>query len=336
MPDGTRILDGKYELIAPAGVGGMATVWRGLLHGDAGFSRSVAIKRMHAWVGEQERGVEMFLQEARLVAELAHPHIVQVLDFQQDPADDRYVIVLEWVDGLDFGRYLRTCLEQHYAPPWPVLVGIVIEVLRALSAAHEHRTPDGTASPVYHRDVSPSNVLVSLSGITKLTDFGMARAMDRVTTRPGVLQGKLAYMAPEYMATGDATPATDLYAAGVMLWEGLAGRRLRDGTDQEEISTETDQEVPALSDLREDLPEELVRIVGQALEKEPEARFASARKMERALRDLVRSTDHDTEPVTIGATVAHLLPLVNTESDEPVEESGEYPPQGTIPPSGLI
>lgn len=329
MSSGTRILDGKYELVAPAGVGGMATVWRGKLHGQEGFSRTVAIKRLHSWVAEQPRGVEMFLEEARIISELFHPNIVQVFDFQQDPKDGRYLIVLEWVEGLDLGRYLKTALDQGTPAPWPLMVGVLIEVLRALSAAHAGGTADEEGVPIFHRDVSPSNVLVSVSGISKLADFGMARAMDRVTvTQPGVLKGKLAYMAPEYIAKGRASASTDLYAAGVILWEGLAGRRLRSTTDPVKLFAAASEDVPALDAIRSDLPPALVSIVRKAVAKNPDARFESAGEMGLALRDLARESGADTDPTFIGRCIQEIRPYVRSDAQERVEESGEYPPPG--------
>lgn len=338
MPTETRILGGKYALVAPAGVGGMGTVWRGVLHGDDGFTRTVAIKRLHHWVAEQADGVARFIQEAHIASELCHPHIVQALDFQKDPKDSRYVIVMEWVEGLDLGRYLRTCFEQQQTPPWEVLVGIVIEVLSALAAAHDRVGDDGTRAPVFHGDVSPSNVLVSVGGVAKLTDFGLAHAVDRVTsTQPAVLRGKLAYMAPEYMLNGQATAASDLFAVGLMLWEGLAGRRL--AADRQEAGTsatpdfsDEHQGIPALDAIRSDLPPDLATVVAQAVALDPAARFASAIEMQQALRDIVRPANIDTTRARVGRSIQALQPLVDRSQDAPVEESGEYLPKGTLPP----
>lgn len=332
MSSATRIAGGSYELIEKAGVGGMATVWRARLHGESGFTRTVAIKRLHPWVADQESGIEAFLREASLVSELSHPNIVQVHDFVQDPSDGRFLIVLEWVEGLDLGCYLRTCHEQQNPPPWPVMVSIVVDVLAGLSAAHgRHRIHPGEA-PIYHRDISPSNVLVAVSGLSKLADFGMAQAMDRVTTtQPGVLKGKMSYMAPEYLTDGKATAATDLFAVGIMLWEGLAGRRLRTNNDHATLLTDASDSVPFIGDVRQDLPVALAAAVKRAVARAPQERFDSAHAMAVTLKRLLHTEAPDFNADDAGRHVRDLLPKVRRDAEGVVEESGEFPP-GSMPP----
>ena len=326
-------LGGRYEFVAPAGVGGMATVWRGLIHGDAGFTRSVALKRLHPWLSPESGCAELLAEEARLVSELCHPNIVQVFDFLQDSADERYVMVMEWVEGLDLGRYFQAWNARGTTAPWADVVGIVIEVLHALSATHGRRSADGTESPIFHRDVTPSNILLGTTGVSKLTDFGLARAADRVTTtKPGILKGKLSYMAPEYVAGAGCSPRTDLFSVGVVLWEGLAGRKLRAGGEALALQALSGKAAPRLSELRHDLPAALVEAVATAIENDPEKRFESAESMSRALRRVLREAEIETRSSTIGDNVRELArELARAAPDDHLEESGEWPAPGTRP-----
>jgi serine/threonine-protein kinase len=329
-------LGGKYELVAPVGVGGMATVWRGLAHGEDGFTRSVAIKRLLPWAAADASAVAMFIEEARIVSELSHPNIVQVLDFCRGE-DEQSIIVMEWVEGIDLARYLESFLAHHELVPWPYATAIAIEVLRALHAGHSHTSATGEPAPVLHRDVTPANVLVGVNGVSKLADFGMARAMDRGSvTQPGALKGKLAYMAPEILGGAGATAATDIYSLGVVLWEAFAGRRLRLSRDPVELFAAAATPAPPISEMRDDLPPTLAEAVDRSVALEPEARFPDARQMAVALRRVLRTCDVETDEQAIGATVVRARERQRSDRriDAP-EESGEWPPAGGRPPAGF-
>jgi serine/threonine-protein kinase len=334
MDGGKRFLAGKYELIAPAGVGGMATVWRGIAHGENGFSRTVAIKRLLPWAAADREAVQMFVEEARLASELQHPNIAQVYDFCREDEDDRCFIVMEWVEGLSLGHFLKTYLDRDEYAPWPIVASIAIEILRALTIAHGRVGPDGVAAPVYHRDVTPTNVLLGVHGIAKLTDFGMARAMDRVTvTQPGVLKGKLSYMAPEYVGGVKANPRPELYAVGVILWEAFAGRKLREAKNPAELFAKTGTPVPRIREMRPDLPAEIAQVVDCAVERKPYDRYASTREMANALKAALRALDVSADEQVIGACVIEACDR-RGPPDRPraLEESGEWPPPGSSPP----
>ncbi|MEM9069401.1 MAG: serine/threonine-protein kinase [Myxococcota bacterium] len=184
---------GKYELLERIGFGGMAEVWRAHAHGEAGFRRPVAVKRLLPNLAGDEVFGAMLLEEARVVAALDHPNIVQTIDFRRED-DTQFLLVMELVDGINLGSWIRHHQRARETTPWPLVAMIAMDVLRALSAAHERKDEQGRASPIFHRDVSPSNVLLGKHGNVKLGDFGLARAMDRVTlTTPGVVKGKLSY-----------------------------------------------------------------------------------------------------------------------------------------------
>jgi serine/threonine-protein kinase len=302
---GPRIA-GKYELVAPVGEGGMASVWRGLVHGAAGFTKLVAVKRVRPELAKDPNFTAMFVEEARVVSSLQHPNIVQVFDFDKD---DRgaYFIVMEWIDGLDMAAWVRAHTLSGIGAPWHLVAGILIEVLRAVTAAHEHVDAGGRPSPVIHRDINPANILLGSSGCVKLADFGLARAMDRAAmTKPGMLKGKLAYLSPELLDGVPASTSSDLYSVGIVLWEALTGKRLFwHPHDGEIILKVAAAHIPPLGAERADLPSSLIEVVHTALAKRPEDRFASADEMLHTLTAILRTHPEATDAKPISRSVQH-------------------------------
>ncbi len=300
-----RVLAGKYELVEPLGRGGMAVVWRGIAHGAGGFARPVAIKRIEAQVHGFSEVVEMFVEEARVGALLNHPNIVQVFDFGQDEAG-HFFLVTELVNGLHLGQWVKSHYERaKRETPWPLVAAIGIEMLRGLEAAHSHKGQDGNPSPILHRDVTPPNILLDASGIVKLADFGLARAMDRGRmTRPNIVKGKLSYLAPELIAGDAPSAATDLFSVGIVLWESLTGERLFNaGSDVDVVAQIRDAKVPLLSLKRQNLPMALAGVVHRVLEKDPARRYRSAREMLEALTDVLRVLPESTDALVLGRSV---------------------------------
>lgn len=299
-----RIIAGKYELVSPAGEGGMAVVWKSVARGAGSFAKPVAIKRIQHAKHADPAFVKMFEEEARVGAELHHPNIVQILDFGMD-SEGGYYLVMEWIEGLDMFQWVRSFPKGLRETPWPLVAAIGIEMCRALAAAHERIDAQGNAAPVYHRDVSPSNVLLGVNGVVKLTDFGLARAMDRASmTRPNVIKGKLAYCAPELISGAKPSPHSDLFALGVVLWEALAQRRLFTGkNDLEVLLAVRKGEVPRLDELRRDLPSSLSLAIHTALASTPDGRFESAKAMARTLAAVLRSEVEHADAEPLGASV---------------------------------
>jgi serine/threonine protein kinase len=299
------MLAGKYELVEQLGRGGMAIVWRGIAHGASGFARPVAVKRIESQVIGFAEVVEMFVEEARVGALLNHPNIVQVFDFGQDEQGHHF-LVTELVDGLHLGQWVKSYVERaKRETPWPLVAAIGIEMLRGLEAAHSRKAPDGTASPILHRDVTPPNILLDASGIVKLADFGLARAMDRGRmTRPNIIKGKLSYLSPELVGGDAPSVATDLFSVGIVLWEALTGERLFNaGSDVDVVAAVRDAQVPLLSLKRRNLPMALASAVHRALEKDPARRFRSARDMLEALTDVLRVLPESTDAKALGKSV---------------------------------
>ena len=271
-----------YEQFA---AGGMATLHYGRLQGPSGFSRTVAIKRLHAHLSEDPEFVAMFLDEARLAARIHHPNVIQTLDVES--SEGEIFVVLDYVHGDSLSRLLREARRREEAPS-PALIGtILFGALEGLHAAHEARDAKGDPLELVHRDVSPHNVLVGTDGIARVLDFGVAKARGRAqTTRVGQLKGKLAYMAPEQLR-GKVSRRTDIFAASVVLWEALTGTRLFQGDDEGEVVDKLLlQEIPSPRAYAPLVTPELEAIVMRGLERDPAKRFATAREMAIALESL--------------------------------------------------
>jgi serine/threonine protein kinase len=230
------------------------------------------------------------------------------MDFGRED-DGGYYLVMEWCEGLDMFQWVRSFHRPTTGgprvTPWPLVSAIGIEVLRGLGAAHERVMADGTPAPVYHRDVSPSNILLGSNGTVKLTDFGLARAMDRASmTRPNVIKGKLAYCAPELITGAKPSARSDIFALGVVLWEALAQRRLFTGkNDLEVLLAVRKGEIPDLRAERADIPPPLVEVIQSSLAQNPDERFQNAREMARALASVLRSTAEHADAEPLGASV---------------------------------
>lgn len=284
QPRPGMIIGGRYELIEVAGRGGMADVWRGRVRGDAGFVRDVAVKQMHQNLAVQSPYVAMFVEEARLGSMLQSPNVAEVHDFVHDRGN--YYMVLEWIDGVDLGTWIRWHAQRNEPTRWELVAAVGVGILRGLAAAHERVAPDGLSLPVVHRDVSPHNVLLTTRGMVKLIDFGLALANDRPqeTTETGIVKGKMSYLAPEIVAGGRPIPASDQFACGSVLWEALVGRKLFDGaTDYETYTRLRDCMVQPLRPLRPDVPAPFISIIQRALSPSTDGRFPSAREMARQI-----------------------------------------------------
>jgi serine/threonine protein kinase len=276
------------------------------LHGAAGFTHKVAIKRVLPNLAADAQFVAMFVEEARVVSDLAHPNIAQVYDFDQD-AEGRYFIVMEWVDGLDLGAWIESFPAGQ--TPQHLVAAIGIEVLRALTAAHERVDGGGRPAPVIHRDVSPANVLLSVMGIVKLVDFGLARAADRAAmTAPGTVKGKLSYLAPELLKKQPATPRSDIFGTGIVLWEALTGQRLFGGGDAIDVLKRISSgKVPQVRDVRPNVPAAFAEVVHTALAFNPAERFENAEEMQRALASILRGQTESTDDKSLARSIRDAI-----------------------------
>ncbi|WP_437282944.1 protein kinase [Sorangium sp. So ce375] len=278
---------GRYLLYGSIASGGMASVHLGRLVGDAGFSRTVAIKRLHPALAEAPEIAESLRDEARIVARIQHPNVVAMVDLLV--AEDEAFLVMEYVRGESLARLLRAAHARGAPVPVPIVASITCGALHGLHAAHEARSESGDPLGIVHRDVSPENVLVGVDGTARLLDFGIAKARGRLsTTRGGQVKGKLAYMAPEQLLCADVTRQTDVFAAGVVLWEALAGRRLFDGGDEGAlVRAVLEGPIPPPSSLAAHVPPALDAVVLRALERNAAGRYPTARELAVAIEDAV-------------------------------------------------
>jgi serine/threonine protein kinase len=301
------VIGGRYHLLEAVGEGGMAVVWRAVVKGAGSFERIVAIKAMKRVFSTAKPHLEMFLEEARIGAELQHPHLIQVFDFLADPTG-AHCLVMEWIEGIDLRSMIRLLAEAERPLPWSLVAHLGIGVLRGLAAAHGRRLANGQLAPIIHRDISPQNILLGLNGSIKLSDFGMARARDRAAqmTAPGFIKGTLSYMAPEILAAKAPGPASDQFALACTLWEALAGERLFEAkSDVEVYKMIRGGEIRRLDDFRPDAPARLVEAIHRALSIDPDERFDSARAMIRELDATLRESGPEIDAdVIVGTTVA--------------------------------
>jgi serine/threonine protein kinase len=274
---------GRYAIYGKIASGGMASVHFGRLLGTAGFSRTVAIKRLHPHLAEDPDFLTTMLDEARLAARIHHPNVVPTLDVVADGGE--LLVVMEYVRGESLSRLLRGASATDRPVPWPIVSAIVVGALHGLHAAHEATSEDGAPLGIVHRDVSPQNILVGVDGQSRVIDFGIAKAAGRLqTTSKGIVKGKLSYMAPEQLASAKVTRQSDLYAMSVVLWEALTGRRLFQGEDQTVVLGRVLAGVKdPPSRYLPDLPVEVDAIVMRGLARQPEDRFTSALEMAQAL-----------------------------------------------------
>jgi serine/threonine protein kinase len=270
---------GRYLLFGEIAAGGMATVHFGRLSGPAGFSRTVAIKRLHPNLAKDPEFVAMFLDEARLAARIRHPNVVPTLDVVA--TEGEIFLVMDYVQGESLSR-LRIAMQDAKRQADPrIIAAIMSGVLHGLHAAHEAKSEQGQSLNIVHRDVSPQNVLVGIEGVARVLDFGVAKAIGRVqTTREGQIKGKLAYMPPEQLRGGRVTRQADVYAAAVVTWEALTGARLFSGEHEGALVTSILMHpIKAPSEVAPHLPAAFDAVVMRGLDRDPAKRYPTAREM---------------------------------------------------------
>jgi eukaryotic-like serine/threonine-protein kinase len=273
---------GRYALYGEIATGGMASVHYGRLLGPAGFSRTVAIKRLHPHLARDREFTAMFLDEARLAARVSHPNVVPMLDVVE--LADEVLLVMEYVPGATLTELIRASIATGALIPPDIAAAIVSGVLHGLHAAHEATDEAGAPLGMVHRDVSPQNVQIGVDGVPRVLDFGVAKAEGRMqTTRDGQLKGKLAYMPPEQLR-GTVDRRTDVYAASVILWETLASRRLFTAENDGAIVTRVlEEKIEPPSAYAPAVPRELCAITLRGLDRDPSRRFPNAREMALAI-----------------------------------------------------
>jgi serine/threonine protein kinase len=278
---------GPYRLCRRVASGGMASVYLAFREGSHGFEKMVAVKRIHPHLAHEREFVDMFLDEARLAARINHPYVCNVTDFGE--ADNGPYLAMEYVVGEPISRILAQLRRRRDllgAPRFPrIVTRLIANLCEGLHAAHEVSDDEGHLLGLVHRDITPQNMFVAFDGSVRVLDFGVARAESCVhETRPGIVKGKLAYVAPEVFRRETIDRRTDIWSMGVVLWELLTGRHLfKRESDAAIITAVTSEEVPPPSSINEHVPAELDQVVAFALRHNPDERYRTAREMGRDL-----------------------------------------------------
>ena len=322
---------GKYVLLGRLGAGGMGKIYLAHAPGPAGIEKLLVVKRLHSHLTNDPVLVNSFLDEARLSMALSHPNIGHTFDVGE--VDGRYFMVMEYIDGQNLGVVLRAAKRSGKYPKSSVWAGLFVGVLDALYAAHTARDARGRPLQIIHRDVSPQNILLTYEGLPKLVDFGIAKAAMRVhETDAGTLKGKYAYMSPEQIHGHDLDARSDVFAAGIVLWEMLAGRRLYKA-DSIVRTVERIMQEPVISPLRvhPDCDPDIAKVALKALQKNRDERFKSAEEMRNALEDALQAGGHRYRPSDGKALMRDLFAdvidkqraILEATLNHPVEDDGE-------------
>lgn len=330
-PPAGSLVVGRYALYGKIASGGMATVYFGRMVGAAGFMRTVAIKRLHPHLAEEPDFVSMMIDEARLVARVQHPNVAQIIDVVNEGGE--LIIVMDYVAGEALSRLLRAESQRHHQVPPAIASAVMSGVLHGLHAAHTAKSEHGEPLGIVHRDVSPHNIMVGVDGLARVIDFGVAKAAGRIqTTRGGVVKGKLPYMAPEHVGGQEVSRQADVYAAGVVLWELLTGRRLfRADDDIKLFSAVLAGASDPPSRWAPSIPRALDDVVMRALARGPASRFGTAREMADAL-------GHAVAPALAGDVGAWVEEAAKQVLDErntllaSIESSSSVPARPPPPP----
>jgi serine/threonine protein kinase len=333
----------RFELIAELASGGMGTVFLARLGGAGGFQRLYAIKRLHEHLARHSEFIEMFLDEARRAARIHHPNVVPILEI--GTTDAGHYLVMEYVEGDTAGHLFHAASQEKKAIPPRVAVRIVLDVLAGLHAAHEGTDDEGRLLEVVHRDVSPHNILVSVDGVARITDFGIARAASRLAvTRTGQLKGKIAYMAPEQARSEKIDRRADVFATGICLWEMLAGRRLfKAEAEGETLNRLLYEPIPALDCIDPPIPRELAEVCAKALTRDLSKRYSTAADFSDALETAARSLDVLGTHRDVAACIADVLGVDLSERRADLrawiadtERKSLVPPAESGPDAGLV
>ncbi len=336
---------GRYAIFDQIAVGGMATVHLARLTSVEGFSRVVAVKRMHRHLLENDELKQMFVAEARLAARVRHPNVVPILDVLSHERE--LLIVLEYVHGESLHALMRAATARGMKVPRPIACTIAVAALQGLQAAHEAKDERGRPLGLVHRDVSPQNILVGEDGVTRVLDFGVAKAIQAQSeTHPGVLKGKFSYMAPEVIQGAQATRRSDVFSTATVIWELLVGQKLFSGaSEQERLLKIVKGNYPLPRDVDPDVPPALESIVMRGLSLDPAERYREALDM---AIDLERNAELASQRVVgdwvarlARGTLEHRTDLIHAMEISSVGRSSVAPPSrvprpaaGSAPPQG--
>lgn len=330
------VTGGTYRFLMPIAEGGMGRV-DVVVRRDGGFRRLYALKRLHAQYRNEAAFRAMFLDEARIAGLLRHPNTVSVLDVGED--EHGPFLVMDYVDGVPLSAILKRIQRTGEVFPMQLVVAVVAQAARGLHAAHELRNHDGTSLGLVHRDVSPQNILVSFNGAVQMTDFGVAKAMGRMTkTQSGVLKGKFGYMSPEQLRFHELDRRSDLFSLGVVLFELSAGRRLyKNNEDVPAPRRILEEPPPDLGEERDGLLPGLVELCFELLAKDPAGRPTSAKDVAERLEEIGRELAYEEGRLELSDYMTDAFGEVRASTRERIEatisELALAPAIGRPPPA---
>ncbi len=316
---------GKFKLLKKIASGGMAEIHIAKQRGMEGFEKIVVIKTILPNLASNEEFVQMFLDEARIAARLTHPNIVQIYDLGR--VGSTYFIAMEYVQGENLRTVAKACRKKKAPLPLQHTVKVISQASEGLHYAHSKQDTSGAPLNIVHRDISPQNILVSFEGITKLVDFGIAKAATQYQeTRAGILKGKYSYMSPEQCMSRPVDARSDIFSMGIVLWELATGLRLYKLDSELMILKEiTEGKVRPPRDVNQQIPAELEAIILKALEKRPKDRFSSALEMHMALEEFMKNQGLISSTVHLSAFMRELFKdkLENLRKIEQAQADGD-------------
>ncbi len=317
---------GRYHLVRKLATGGMAEVFLAKVQGPGGFEKSLVIKRMLPALAKDPQFVELFLQEARMAAQFAHPAVVQIFDFGE--VDGQFFLAMEFIDGQNLKSIVRALPERRLSPA--LAARIVEQACEGLAYVHEFADASGQPLGLMHCDVSTDNLIIARNGAVKIVDFGVAKGAGQVSNaEPGTVRGKIAYM-PAEQIIGEADHRADLYALGVILYELVAGVRPYDNLpDQELMAAIIKTDPTPLNERRPDVPPEFARLVAKAMARRPEDRFQTGRELGAALDDFLSQRGERVGPRQLAA-----LAVLDTSGAKPVTAPTPVPAPRSTTPTG--
>jgi serine/threonine-protein kinase len=335
--DGRPCRIGRYELVDVLGKGGMASVYVGRLAGPAGFEKLVAVKIIHPHLLDEREFVSMFLDEARIAACIQHPNVAAITEMGED--DGLLYMVGELVQGESLRAVMRRAREERALLPPGISAYLVAKVCDGLHAAHELTDGAGRPCHIVHRDVSPQNVLVSYGGHVKLIDFGVAQARDRIThTQTGTIKGKIGYLSPEQLRGQPLDRRSDVFSAGVVLYQLLTGTHPFPGeSDLQRLDRIARAEFTPPRELEPSVPPALERVAVRALARDPADRFPTAAAMAQALGEANRETGERIGATRLAAMMKWLFSREMADRAKRLEDGRERSAGGTpAAPGGLV
>ncbi len=311
---------GRYRLVGLISTGGMAELFLALQEGVEGFTKVVAVKRVLPHFSRSQTFTRMFLDEARLAARLDHPHIVRIYDLGE--LDHSYFMAMEYLPGEDLARVCHGAYRRQQKIPFEIAAWIVQAAADGLHYAHDMQSSEGVPIDLIHRDVNPSNIIVTYHGAVKVVDFGIAKAGSNTAhSHAGTLKGKLAYLAPEQVRGERLDRRADIFGLGIVLWELITGSRLfKRDNDAASMSAIANGDIPPPSKRRPDVPAELQAIALKALAVKPGERYQSAGEMSDALESFLSALTIRPTPKMVGQWLESLFGFERAEAKRAIAQ----------------